>query len=56
VVVAVDETLREETCMTATGMPRPEGNNLTAGLGSCVGELAKTRPPGYSLPPLSILS
>jgi hypothetical protein len=37
--------------MTAAGSPRPDGSDSTAGLGSCVGELLMTRPPGYSLPP-----
>jgi len=38
--------------MTATTSPRPERSDWTAGLGSCAGELLKTRPPGTSLPPL----
>ena len=35
--------------MTATGSPRPEGSDLTAELGSFVGEPLTTRPPGLFL-------
>jgi len=39
--------------MTATGSPRHEGSDWTAGLGPFVGKLLMTRPPGFhhSSPP-----
>jgi len=42
--------------MTATGSPRHEGSDWTAGLGPFVGELVMTRPPGFysSSPPSSV--
>jgi len=44
--------------MTATGSPRHEGSDWTAGLGPFVGEPLMTRPPGFyrSSPPSSINS
>jgi len=42
--------------MTATGSPRHEGSDWTAGLGPFVGEPLTTRPPGFypSSPPSSV--
>jgi len=51
-VVAAEEPHNWDAWLTAGGSPQPNGSDWTAGLGSCVGELLMTRPPGYSLPPL----
>jgi hypothetical protein len=42
--------------MTATGLPRHEGSDWTAGLGPFIQEPQMTRPPGFypSLPPSSV--
>jgi hypothetical protein len=42
--------------MTATGLPRHEGSDWTAGFGPLVGEPLMTRPPGFypSPPPSSV--
>jgi len=42
--------------MTATGSPRHEGSDWTAGLGPIVGKPLMTRPPGFypSSPPSSV--
>jgi len=48
-VVAAEVLHTDSAWMTATGSPSNEGRDRTAGLGSFVGELLRTRPPGFSL-------
>jgi len=52
VVVAAEEPLWGDAWVTAASSPKPEGSDWMVGHGSCVGKPLKTRPPGYSLPPL----